>query len=162
MSWSIEVLARLSLSAVFLVSAGSKVATASARSAFAQALTAFGAVPARWSRVAAALVVLIELAAVAGLCVSQLSRPALYAAAALLLAFAIALAVGLRRGVKMPCACFGASHAPARPPEIWRNLLLAALALIGRADGAASRAGCRRRRPADHSRVRDGAGSWLR
>jgi hypothetical protein len=131
MSWSIAVLARLALSAVFLVSVGSKLATAPARSAFAEAVTGFGAVPARWSRVAAVLVVLIELAAVAGLCASQLSRPALYGAAALLLAFAIALWAGLRRGVMMPCACFGASHAPARPPEIWRNLLLAALALIG-------------------------------
>jgi hypothetical protein len=137
MSWSIVVLARLSLSAVFLVSAGSKVATAPARAAFAEAVTVFGAVPARWSRVAAGLVVLIELAAAVGLCVSPLSRPALYGAAALLLAFALALAVGLRRGVMMPCACFGASHAPARPPEIWRNLLLAALAVIGAArDGA--------------------------
>ena len=69
MSWSIELLARLSLSAVFLVSAGSKVATAPARSAFVEAVTAFGAVPARWSRVAAGLVVLIELAAAVGLCV---------------------------------------------------------------------------------------------
>ena len=131
MSWSIALLARLSLSAVFLVSAGSKVATAPARSAFAEAVTAFGAVPARWSRVAAGLVVLIELGAAVGLCVSPLSRAALYGAAALLLAFALALAAGLRRGVMMPCACFGASHAPARPPEIWRNLLLAAIALIG-------------------------------
>jgi hypothetical protein len=137
MSWSIALLARLSLSAVFLVSAGSKLATAPARGAFAEAVTVFGAVPARWSRVAAGLVVLIELAAAVGLCVSPLSRPALYGAAALLLAFALALAVGLRRGVMMPCGCFGASHAPARPPEIWRNLLLAALAVIGAArDGA--------------------------
>ena len=131
MSWSIAVLARLALTAVFLVSAGSKLATAPARSAFAEAVTVFGAVPARWSRAVAALVVLIELGVAAGLCVNQLSRPALYGAAALLLAFALALAVGLRRGVMMPCACFGASHAPARPPEIWRNLLLAAIALIG-------------------------------
>ena len=131
MSWSIEVLVRLALSAVFVVSAGSKLATAPGRDAFAEAVTVFGAVPARWSRVVAGLVVLAELAVAAGLCVSQLSRPALYGAAALLLVFAVALWVGLRRGVMMPCACFGASHAPARPPEIWRNLLLAALALIG-------------------------------
>lgn len=131
MSWSIEVLARLALCAVFCVSAASKLATAPARSAFAEAVTVFGAVPARWSRAVAALVVLSELAVAAGLCVNQLSRPALYGAAALLLAFAVALWAGLRRGVMMPCACFGASNAPARLPEIWRNLLLAALALIG-------------------------------
>ena len=131
MSWSIAVLARLSLSAVFLVSAGSKLATAPARGAFAEAVMVFGRVPARWSRVAAGLVVLIELATAVGLCVSPLSRPALYGAAVVLLAFALALAAGLRRGVSMPCGCFGASQAPARPPEIWRNLLLAALALIG-------------------------------
>jgi hypothetical protein len=87
------------------VSAGSKLATTTARSAFAEAVTVFGAVPARWSRVAAGLVVLIELVVAVGLCVSQLSRPALYGAAVLLLAFALALAVGLRRGVMTPCAC---------------------------------------------------------
>jgi len=131
MSWSFVVLIRLALSAVFLVSASSKLATAPARSAFAEAVTVFGAVPARWSRVAAGLVVLIELAAVVGLAVSELSRLALYGAAVLLLAFAIALWAGLRRGVSMPCGCFGASRAPAQPTEIWRNLLLAALALTG-------------------------------
>jgi hypothetical protein len=61
MSWSIEVLVRLALSAVFVVSAGSKLATAPGRDAFAEAVTVFGAVPARWSRVVAGLVVLAEL-----------------------------------------------------------------------------------------------------
>jgi uncharacterized membrane protein YphA (DoxX/SURF4 family) len=137
MSLSIAVLARLALCAVFLVSAGSKLTTAPARTAFAEAVTVFGAMPARWSRAAAGLVVVAEVAVAVGLCVNQLSRPALYGAAALLLVFAIALWAGLRRGVMMPCACFGASQSPARPPEIWRNLLLAALALIGAiGDGA--------------------------
>jgi hypothetical protein len=136
-SWSIAVLARLTLSAVFLVSAGSKLATGPARSAFAEAVTAYGAVPARWSRPVAALVVLSEVAVAAGLWAGPVSRPALSAAAALLLAFSLALGAGLRRGVDMPCACFGASYAPARLPEIARNLLLAALAVIGAVtDGA--------------------------
>jgi hypothetical protein len=82
-------------------------------------------------------VVLVEAALAAGLCVNSLSRLALWAAAAVLLAFAFALGTGLRRGVLMPCACFGASHAPAQSGEIWRNVLLAALAAAGAAQDAA-------------------------
>jgi hypothetical protein len=133
MSWSIAVLARLALCAVFVVSAGSKLASGQARTAFAEAVTGFGAVPARWSRPAAGAVVLVEAALAAGLCVNSLSRLALWAAAAVLLAFALALGTGLRRGLLMPCACFGASHAPAGRVEIWRNGLLAALAVAGAA-----------------------------
>jgi Methylamine utilisation protein MauE len=130
MSWSIAVLARLALCAV---SAGSKLASGQARTAFAEAVTGFGAVPAPWSRPAAGAVVLTEVALAAGMCVNSLSRLALCAAAAVLLAFGLVLGTGLRRGVLMPCACFGASHAPARSGEIWRNVLLAALAVAGAA-----------------------------
>jgi hypothetical protein len=52
-------------------------------------------------------------------------------AAALLLAFAAAIARALRRGDTRPCRCFGRSTTPLARHHIWRNLLLTAVALAG-------------------------------
>lgn len=131
------VLARSALSAVFLFSAGAKLHTATARAAFADAVAAFGAVPRSWSRAVGALLVAVELAIAIGLCLAATSRASLAGAGLLLVLFALALGNGLRRGVLLPCACFGASRAPARLIEVWRNLLLAGLAAAGAArDGS--------------------------
>lgn len=76
----------------------------------------------------------VELALAVGL----LAAPAAGAAAALLLlaAFTAVLARALRRGVEVPCACFGrAGGPPLSWVEVARNGLLAALAALALAAG---------------------------
>lgn len=72
------------------------------------------------------------------LAVVLLAAPAAGGAAALVLlaGFSAALARALRRGVEVPCACFGrAGGPPVSWVELARNALLAALAVLALAAG---------------------------
>jgi hypothetical protein len=77
----------------------------------------------------AALVLLGEIAVVA-LVVTV--PPAGFALAALILVtFAAAIVLSLRRGNTKPCRCFGRSTTPLGRHHVWRNVLLIAVAMLG-------------------------------
>ncbi|WP_163509045.1 MauE/DoxX family redox-associated membrane protein [Fodinicola acaciae] len=52
-------------------------------------------------------------------------------AAVLLAAFAAGIAAALRRGVAVPCRCFGASSRPVGRHHVVRNVILAGLSVAG-------------------------------
>ena len=52
-------------------------------------------------------------------------------AALMLLAFAVAIALSLRRGNTKPCRCFGRSTTPLGRHHVWRNVFLIAIAVLG-------------------------------
>lgn len=130
----------ISLCLVFGVSASGKVG----RSAFRDFVTSAGplkVLPRPFRSAAALAVLVVELALTvtlfAGMAVT--ARPALApvaavvfaAAAALLLAFTVAIAMMLRRGEREGCRCFGAKATPLGPAHLIRNALLLAVALAG-------------------------------
>jgi Methylamine utilisation protein MauE len=129
--WSVAAQARLALSAVFVLSAVGKLSPGPGRAGFRTAVEAFGLIPPRWSRLAVVLVIGAEGAVAIALWPAASSRGALAAAAGMLLLFGALLWRGVRRGVAVPCACFGPSRSPVRSAEVWRNLLLAAIASVG-------------------------------
>lgn len=139
--WSFEAQARLSLSAVLAYSVVGKLATSAARDAFVEAVASFGGLgrggTGTAAKVLAAAIITAEAVLGAGLWIAGYSRACLIGAAALLLVFAAALGLGLRRGVHRSCACFGSADTPARPLEVGRDVLLAAFALLGAARDAA-------------------------
>lgn len=95
----------------------------------AMTLVAFGVLARPRLRLAVALVMTEGLLAVAlfssALYASDLSRPALAAASALLLLFAAAIARSLRKGAVFPCLCFGSDEVISAS-TLLRALLLAA------------------------------------
>jgi Methylamine utilisation protein MauE len=136
--WSVAAQARLALSAVFLLSAAGKLVPGIGRAGLRTAVESFGRVPPRWSGRVAVLVVGVECAVAVALWWGVTGRWALLGAAAILLLFALVLWHGVRRGVAVPCACFGSSRSPAGTAEVWRNLVLAAIAVAGAAGYTAS------------------------
>jgi methylamine utilization protein MauE len=115
----LQLLARCALAAVLVFAAASKLA--SPRSSRA-ALATFG-VRERSSWPTWAAIVAVELVLAAGVALG--SSAAAFGAAALLLAFAAALAVALRRGrAGAPCACFG-SRSRVSLRGVVRNVSLA-------------------------------------
>jgi uncharacterized membrane protein YphA (DoxX/SURF4 family) len=95
---------------------------------FAQALRAYRVLP-EWAAAMAWLVPLLELTVGASL-LARGSRPGACAAgAALLLAYAAAIAINLQRGRRdLACGCGGPDERrPIAPWMVWRNFLLAGL-----------------------------------
>lgn len=83
------------------------------------------------ARAVAAGVVAAEAATVALLLWPPAPALGLLGAVALLTAFTAALVGVLRRGDRVPCACFGTARTPVRPAHVVRNLLLAAAGTAG-------------------------------
>lgn len=128
--------AALTLGAVFVVSAVSKV---SSRAAYGSFVAATGRLlPARsLPRRPFALAVVAGEFAVAPLLL-LVPTVGLALAAALSLAFAAGILSAVRRGVRAPCRCFGASAAPLRRLHAVRGGALAVVALgaLGQLAGA--------------------------
>lgn len=83
------------------------------------------------ARAAAPTVLAAEFAAPVLLAVPATVLPGLTLSFALLSVFAGATAAALRRGENAPCHCFGFSPRELRTGHVTRNVLLAALALVG-------------------------------
>jgi len=118
----VQVGVRLGLAAILAVAAALKLADARSSRA---AMATFGLGPERAAGRAAWWVLIVAELLLAGGVAADLDAAA-YAASALLLAFAAALAVALRTGrAGAPCACFG-SRSRVTPAAVGRNLALAA------------------------------------
>ncbi|WP_052423186.1 MauE/DoxX family redox-associated membrane protein [Nonomuraea candida] len=126
------------IGAVFAVSALSKIRARTARDEFVRVTATLlaallgRAAGARTARRVAAIVVAAEAAVPVSIAARALHPSAAVAGAAvavvLLGGFSAALARALRRGVRPPCRCFGASPAPLGARHLARNLVLLAVA----------------------------------
>ncbi|HEX5596095.1 MAG TPA: MauE/DoxX family redox-associated membrane protein [Micromonosporaceae bacterium] len=119
------------LAVVFLASAGSKLRSGQALRAFASSLAAMRLVRGAFAQPVAVAVALAE-AVVMALVAAPPTRHAGFAVAAALLAvLTTGVVVVLARGAAAPCRCFGTSAAPLSRRHLVRNVLLAAVAVIG-------------------------------
>src|SRR5689334_3162911 len=114
----------VALSAVFAVSAWSKLRTPSARHTFARTTADLGGVASRWVAPVATVVVGAEAATALALLLPW-TRPAAFVAAALLLVgFTVVIVRAIRGRRAVACACFGASATPVNASHVVRNGLL--------------------------------------
>ncbi|NEA35962.1 hypothetical protein G3I17_30575 [Streptomyces sp. SID13031] len=83
------------------------------------------------SELALTVLLLISAAAVVNAALVPVAVIAHAGAAAVLLAFTVAIVLTLRRGGRQPCRCFGAKATPLGPAHIVRNVLLLVVAFGG-------------------------------
>jgi hypothetical protein len=117
---------RVLIAGAFAVAAISKLSSTASLAAFERSLRRIGAVPASMLRPATGLVVTGEMVVPVLLLWPSTITIGFAVAAAMLAAFAIAVAVSMRRGLREPCRCFGASRASLGALHLWRNLALLA------------------------------------
>ena len=123
---------RLVLAAIFFVAAiGKLLDLPSSR----QSLVGFG-VPQRAASILGTMLPAAELAVAIALIPPASARWAALGALVLLLAFVAGISNAMRKGQAPDCNCFGAIHsAPAGPSTLARNIVLAAIAVVGVASG---------------------------
>ncbi|MFC4014993.1 MauE/DoxX family redox-associated membrane protein [Nonomuraea purpurea] len=118
---------------VVVFAASSLAKVAGAFPGFEGSVRALRLVPARWARAVAAGVIGVEIV-VAGLLVTPWYTGGLALAAGVLAVFAVVAMVTRRRGLAVPCTCFGPGTAGGPPlgtPHAVRNALLAGVAIAG-------------------------------
>ncbi|MFF7244783.1 MauE/DoxX family redox-associated membrane protein [Embleya sp. NPDC008237] len=117
---------------VLAVAVVSKLHSARSFAAFVRSVRAFAVVPARRARAVGCLVVGAETA---GIVLLSSPGPAAFVGfvlvGCLLAVFTLAMAVSLRRGVRVSCRCFGASAIDTGPLQLGRNGFLIVVAAIG-------------------------------
>jgi hypothetical protein len=126
---AVQLALRVALAALFAHAALHKLRDIGA---FRGALAAYRLLPPLWIVPAGAMLIAAELGVAAGLWLPGPHRAAALGAAALLTAYAAAMAVNLRRGRRdLECGCAGpAQRQPVRPALVARNALLAGAALL--------------------------------
>ncbi len=122
---------RCLIGVVFLASAMSKLRSRAALVAFAGSVRAMRLLPRRWERPVVTAVVAVELAIPALLALPWGVLPGFGLALSLLGAFTVAIVLAVRRGVRAPCRCFGASAAPLGITHLVRNTLLCVVVVAG-------------------------------
>jgi hypothetical protein len=118
---------RAALALVLLRAAVGKLRARDGLRELADLLGATG-VPSRRRRPAAVALTAAELLVAAGLAVPVTARPATAAGCALLAVLSVGVALGVRRGVRVPCRCFGASGGRLSGLHVARNGVLTLLA----------------------------------
>ncbi|MFB7915971.1 MauE/DoxX family redox-associated membrane protein [Streptomyces sp. NPDC056061] len=123
---------RILLVIVFTVAVVSKLRGTDSFGAFVRSVQGFAVLSPRRGRAVARLVTGAEAA---GVVLLLLPGPVAIAGFALvgcmLGAFTLAIGASLRRGVRVPCRCFGASTSGAGPLHLIRNGFLIAVAVTG-------------------------------
>ncbi|MEU9363637.1 MauE/DoxX family redox-associated membrane protein [Streptomyces avermitilis] len=116
---------------VFLVSSVGKVAGRHAFSEFVIALRQLRMLPASAVSAVATCVVCVEAAIWVLLAIPEpvATTAGFTLAAGLLTVFAVGIVVAMRRGVRAPCRCFGASASLLGPWHVARNVVLAGTAM---------------------------------
>jgi hypothetical protein len=130
----LELGTRSLIGVVFLASSLSKTVGRGAFGAFVASLRGLELLPAKACRPMALLVIVAEHAAWLLLLVGWSTAVVVagfLVAAGLLVAFATAIALAVRRSVRQPCRCFGASTTPLGGRHIVRNAILTAVAVLG-------------------------------
>src|SRR5262245_30963307 len=130
---NVEVVCRLVLGTVFVVALVGKTAGRSAFPAFVRSIAVMAVLPGWAVTPAAVLSEAVEAVVAVLVLVPQRSAgvAGLTLGACLLSALTAAVGLGLRRGNRAPCRCFGASSRPLGPGHIARNLALVAVCLLG-------------------------------
>lgn len=118
---------KLLVGGIFLLSTAGKIRDPRA---FAESLPPFG-VPRRWQHVVAIGIVAAESGVVLLLAWSTSAPFGFVLAAVLLIGFTLAIVRVLRTRIPVKCRCFGAESAVLRPAHVWRNVVLAVVALAG-------------------------------
>jgi uncharacterized membrane protein YphA (DoxX/SURF4 family) len=120
--------ARLIVAGVFLYAAVPKLADPAA---FAEAIDNYHVLPASLVGPFAAILPLLEIVTACALVAGVGARGAAIVAGAMLLAFVVAMAQAMARGIDLECGCFGAeTRAEVGWPAIGRNVLLIALCVL--------------------------------
>jgi hypothetical protein len=122
---------RLLLVGVLLLSAASKIRSISAFHEFAAATTSLLQVGPQRGRVLAAASIASELVVIALLVITKLVTAGFVVGGVLLVAYTVAIARALRRGVRTPCRCIGASSDPIHPSLLLRNAGLIVACTLG-------------------------------
>jgi hypothetical protein len=128
----VEIGCRSLIAVVFLASAAGKLRGRRAYADFVAATRRLvpGTAAAGHRRIAAAVVAVEVL--VPPLLAFPATTPAGFALAGSSLAvFTVAILAALRRGERAPCNCFGASSAPLGRGQVYRNLLLGLVVVLG-------------------------------
>ncbi|MEO3746637.1 MauE/DoxX family redox-associated membrane protein [Plantactinospora sp. B5E13] len=131
---AVVVAAILTTSGALAISVVGKVRTRSAFAAFADAITGLRVLPPPWSRPAAAASIAAEMLVLALLFWPGGASVGLAAAVLLFGAFALVLALAIRRGATVGCHCFGPTGAPVSRRHVIRSGFLSAVsfgALVG-------------------------------
>lgn len=121
----LRLLITLGLGALFLVAAAAKLANPAE---FRAAVLAYAAVPRAAARYVAAIVPIAELWVGIALLSGYQARAALLVAGALLLVFALAMMLALRKGRRPDCGCGVGRRRPISAGLAARNVVLAAVA----------------------------------
>ena len=98
---------QLALGTVFLVAAGAKLRRPTE---FVAAVRGYGLIPAALSRAVAAGLIVAESLVAVSLLTGQALAVGVPAAGALLLVFAVAVSLNLKRGRPVSCGCFGSAE----------------------------------------------------
>jgi len=130
---------RFLIGAVFLASTFGKLARRGGIGRFTDSVRGMRILPERLARPVALAVIAGEASVCVLLTVPsrRTALPGLALATALLAVFTVAIALAVRRGVRAPCQCFGASTTPLGARHLVRNVLLVAAAVTGAAGSAA-------------------------
>lgn len=129
---------RVLIAVVFAVSAFGKLRSRSSYRAFAAWLAGLPVLPARGRTAAAPVMAAAETAIVLLLALPWTVQAGLLAAAATLAVFTVGTLVVLRRGVREPCQCFGASTVPIGARHVVRNAALGVVAVVAASGPAAA------------------------
>lgn len=122
--------ARLALSAVFLLAAAPKIAHPHA---FAESIYRYHLLGHDWINLLAVYLPWLELTCAFGLLIPRLRRGALLLVLLMLVMFTGAIAINVYRGVNIDCGCFSVSHDGARIGwlNLARNAGFIALTILG-------------------------------
>ncbi|MFF9345726.1 MauE/DoxX family redox-associated membrane protein [Streptomyces sp. NPDC014734] len=129
-SWSCRTL----LAVVFAIAVAGKLRGAGSFGAFVRSTRELAALSARRGLAVARLVIGAEaVGVVLLLCPGRAAVAGFALAGCLLAAFTVATGASLRRGVRVPCRCFGSSAGDAGVLHLVRNGFLIAVAVVGAA-----------------------------
>jgi len=129
---------RVVLAGLFLFSAATKLRSPSQLTQFVDSLRSMTIAPERWVSSIAVTVAVAELGTGALILLDASHRAGLIAAAMLLISFAVAIVVSVRRGAQTTCRCLGASTRPLGRLHVARNASLAAIAVLAAASPGSS------------------------
>ncbi|MEU6794120.1 MauE/DoxX family redox-associated membrane protein [Nonomuraea wenchangensis] len=132
-----DLVIRIMLSAVFVISAVGKIRTAEAWHGFRSSVDALDMIPPRLARAAALAVVALEVVVAMSLAVPALSTAGLAGSAALLMLFSAVIVQAMRAGRGVECRCFGRSDRPMGVPHLLRNAFLLLITACGAAVSSA-------------------------